>query len=225
MEKISDYYNHLAPNYDRSRFGNSYGKFIHAQEHRALARMLVETSPVSVLDLACGTGRLLDFAQTGCDLSPQMLSEAQQKHPAKTLVCADATHLPFPAGSFDAVFSMHFFMHLDHAGSVAVLSEAHRVLRNGGLFIFDFPSEKRRRLTGGHHGQHWHGSNALSLRNISGLLPGDDWQIVESQGILFFPIHRIPAILRPGLLPLDSFLCGSFWKEYASYLLVCLQKK
>ncbi|MFN0034599.1 MAG: class I SAM-dependent methyltransferase [Saprospiraceae bacterium] len=225
MENIETYYNTLAPDYDQSRFGNSYGQFIHAQERRALARMLGKTPTEAVLDLACGTGRLLGFAQTGCDLSPQMLAEAQQKHPSKTLLVADATRLPFADGAFEAVFSMHFFMHLDHAGSVAVLAEANRVLRSGGRLIFDFPSEKRRRLTGGHHGQNWHGSNAFSVAWLSELANGSGWQIVESQGILFFPIHRAPGFLRPHLLWLDSFLCRSLLKEYASYVLVCLQKK
>ncbi|MBC7773950.1 MAG: class I SAM-dependent methyltransferase [Phycisphaerae bacterium] len=225
MENIETYYNALAPDYDQSRFGNSYGQFIHTQERKAFARILDKSQPKSVLDLACGTGRMLDFAQTGCDLSPQMLAEAQKKHPSKTLVLADATYLPFADGAFDLIFSMHFFMHLDGGKIAAVLAEANRVLCSGGRFVFDFPSEKRRRLTGGHHGQNWHGSNAFSLAGLSKLASEGDWRILKFEGILFIPIHRVPTFLRPHLLRFDTFLCRSFLKEYASYCFVCLQKK
>ncbi|MFN0173774.1 MAG: class I SAM-dependent methyltransferase [Saprospiraceae bacterium] len=224
MDNISTYYNALAPDYDRSRFGNAYGQFIHRQEYQALTKLLRGISPGHVLDLACGTGRMLEFAETGCDFSAQMLAEARQKHPTKNLIRGDATQLPFTNEAFTAIFSLHFFMHLDAATSAAVLSESYRVLRPGGRLIFDFPSEKRRKITGGHHGQNWHGSNTMSLDKVLKLTP-NHWQTIESQGILFLPMHRIPASLRPTLLSFDTVLCRSFFKEYASYILVCLQKK
>lgn len=224
MENISTYYNTLAPDYDRLRFGSSYGQFIHHQERRALTGMLKNIPSDQVLDLACGTGRFLEFAQTGCDLSSQMLVAAQQKHPSKSLVRADASQLPFTDGAFDAVFSMHFFMHLDQATTTVVFDEVWRVLRSGGRFCFDFPSARRRRLTGGHHDQNWHGSNAMSLKDLANYTR-HKWQCIDRHGIMFLPIHRLPLSLRPLLLPLDTRLCRSFLSEYASYHLVCLQKK
>ncbi|MBK6997106.1 MAG: methyltransferase domain-containing protein [Lewinellaceae bacterium] len=224
MDNISTYYDALAPDYDQSRFGNAYGQFIHRQERQVLAKLLRGISPEHVLDLACGTGRMLEFAETGCDFSTQMLAEARQKHPSKNLIHGEATQLPFANEAFNAIFSLHFFMHLDTVTSSGVLDEAYRVLRPGGRLIFDFPSQKRRKITGGHHGQNWHGSNEMSLEKVSNLT-ANYWQVVESQGVLFFPIHRIPASLRIALLPFDTVLCQSFLKEYASYVLVCLQKK
>ncbi len=223
MESIPAYYDALAPDYDQSRFGNAYGQFIHQQERQALAKLLRDTPSSEVLDLACGTGRLIEFAETGCDLSPKMIAEARQKFPTKTLVVGEATQLPFEDGAFSAIFSMHFFMHLDHTATQAVLAEVHRVLRPGGRLVFDFPSEKRRRFTHGHHNQHWHGSNALTKTKVLELSK-HPWQITASQGVVFFPIHRVPATLRPYLLPLDTILCRSFLQEYASYVLVCMQK-
>lgn len=223
MDPISAYYDALAPDYDRSRFGNAYGQFIHRQERQALTNLLRDTPPKQVLDLACGTGRLLEFAETGCDLSPKMIAEARQKYPSKTLVLGEATGMPFENGTFSTIISMHFLMHLDRATTSAVLAEAYRVLQPGGRFIFDFPSEKRRRLTRGHHHQHWHGSNALSRQRVLEL-GGHRWEIMDSQGILFFPIHRVYAPFRPHLLTLDTILCRSFLQEYASYVLVCMQK-
>ncbi|MDX1910934.1 MAG: class I SAM-dependent methyltransferase, partial [Saprospiraceae bacterium] len=179
MQDIHSYYNELAPAYDASRFGNSYGRFLHRQEHRALTRYLNGVNPAQALDLACGTGRMLEFAATGCDASPGMLEEAKKKHPGKNLIQGDATCLPFPDASFDAVFSLHFFMHLDRATTRQVWQEIHRVLRPGGKFVFDFPSEKRRNFTGGHHRRQWHGSNALSMQFLLEQTP-HQWRLRRS---------------------------------------------
>jgi ubiquinone/menaquinone biosynthesis C-methylase UbiE len=58
--------------------------------------------PEAVVDLACGTGRLLDFAMTGVDLSAAMLARAREKWPDRRLVQADAAHTGLPPASFDA---------------------------------------------------------------------------------------------------------------------------
>lgn len=224
MENIPAYYEQLASQYDQSRFGNSYGQFLHAQERPVLQHFLHGCPPEHTLDLACGTGRMLDLAGTGLDISPNMIAEARKKHPEKRLVHGDATSLPFPDASFDAVFSLHFIMHLNPEPTCAVLNEVHRVLRPGGRFILDFPSLKRRKLTGGHHDANWHGSNAFSL-NQWRAMAGNKWEIDAVNGILFLPVHRLPAWLRPALLPLDRLFCRSFCKEWASYLLIRLKKK
>jgi len=224
MENISCYYDKLAPDYDQSRFGNTYGQFLHDQEHRVLTRWLGHIPAAHTLDLACGTGRLLEFAETGLDKSPNMLQEARQKHPGKKLVVGDAAKMPFPDNCFEAVFSFHFFMHLDRDYTGAVLTEAWRVLRPGGRFIVDVPSQKRRSLTGGHSHGGWHGSGAMDVSEWAAELD-KKWQMVDRQGILFLPVHRIPARWRAMFLPFDNLLCHSFLKEYASYLVLCLVKK
>lgn len=224
MEDISAYYDTLAPTYDHSRFGNTYGRFLHAQEYRALTRMLGGALPADTLDLACGTGRLLGLADTGLDLSPQMLAEARNKYPEKKLFTGDATRMPFSDGSFEAVYSLHFIMHLDPEQTRLVLAEVWRVLRPGGRFILDFPSLKRRQATRGHHDGNWHGSNAFSMQDWK-KMAASNWQVTDSQGVLFLPIHRVPVAMRLPLAPFDTLLCRSHWKEYASYLLVCMVKK
>ncbi len=224
MEDLPAYYEQIAAQYDQSRFGNSYGRFLHAQERPALQHFLRGCLPEQILDLACGTGRMLDLAGTGLDISPNMIAEARKKYPGKHLSTGDATRLPFPDAIFDAVFSLHFIMHLDPDQTRAVLDEVYRVLRPGGRFILDFPSLKRRKLTSGHHDANWHGSNAFSLDQWHKLTE-DRWEIDAISGILFFPVHRFPNWLRPALLPLDHLVCRSLWKEWASYLLIRLNKK
>ena len=78
-EKIIEYYNQLASEYDENRFGNSYGQFIDFQERRILNKIFKNQSG-KILDLACGSGRLTNFATSGADASEEMLKIAQKKH-------------------------------------------------------------------------------------------------------------------------------------------------
>jgi ubiquinone/menaquinone biosynthesis C-methylase UbiE len=51
---------------------------------------------------------------------------------------SEHTALPFPADSFDVIYSNGTFHHIDHAAHAAVLRELARVLRPGGhLFVFE----------------------------------------------------------------------------------------
>jgi demethylmenaquinone methyltransferase/2-methoxy-6-polyprenyl-1,4-benzoquinol methylase len=92
-----------------------------------------------VMDLACGTGdlcrtlRAAGHEPIGVDFSAGMLHAARTDAP---LVRADASRLPFPTGSIDAVtcgFALRNFADL-----AAVLAECARVLRpQGGIALLD----------------------------------------------------------------------------------------
>ena len=69
MSEVKEYYNSIANNYDKNRFGNSYGKFIDAEERKILAKWLIGMNKETILDYGCGTGRLSEFANSGIDIS------------------------------------------------------------------------------------------------------------------------------------------------------------
>lgn len=219
---ILTYYDQLASTYDENRFANTYGRFIHAEEEALLRKLLVNREG-QVLDVGCGTGRLLPFATHGIDISPNMIEEARQKFPDKKLSVSDGESLPFEADHFDAVFSFHVVMHLDVRKTHAMLREAHRVLKPGGRLVFDFPSRKRRKLTQTEQPD-WHGANELTLAEVLEL-SASDWKLRSMTGILFLPIHRFPKAIRMKMLLPDRWLNRSPWKEYASYLAVELEKR
>jgi ubiquinone/menaquinone biosynthesis C-methylase UbiE len=110
--------------------------------HRGvLARIPAGFTPTDILDIGCGTGRLLRRMQArwpaahlaGVDLAEGMLAQARAGTPAATFYLAPAEHLPLEDGSADLVTSTTSFHHWsDHAQGVR---EAVRVLRPGGLFI------------------------------------------------------------------------------------------
>jgi ubiquinone/menaquinone biosynthesis C-methylase UbiE len=71
----------------------------------------------------------------GVDISADQLRIARQKTRGSdiALLEADASHLPFPNASFDAVVSM--LTHSDFDDPEGAVKEAYRVLRPGGKFV------------------------------------------------------------------------------------------
>ncbi len=220
---IKAYYDQIATCYDADRFGNSYGRFIDAQEHAFLAHIFQNNEYRQVLDVGCGTGRFLEYATHGLDVSAAMLAVARLKHPEKNLVQADAFATPFEDETFDAALSMHMVMHLEATDLERLLTEMHRILKTNGCFVFDFPSKQRRTLLG-YQARNWHGANTFDLSAVKAL-GLQHWQLHCTRGILFLPLHRFPPFFRPLLWSLDTLLCRSFLKKYASYLVVSLFKK
>ncbi|WP_297554181.1 class I SAM-dependent methyltransferase, partial [uncultured Actinomyces sp.] len=96
-----------------------------------------------VLDVAAGTGgSTAALAETGahviaCDLSEGMIEVGRQRHPELEFVQGDATDLPFPDASFDAVtisFGLRNVQDTEKA-----LQEMARVTKPGGrLLICEF---------------------------------------------------------------------------------------
>lgn len=222
MSNVVKYYDQLAAHYDNDRFSNSYGKFIDIRERRILDGLLDGTEGV-VLDLACGSGRLLNYATCGADASREMVQIAKEKHPEKEIYISDAANLPFENDSLDTIISFHFFMHLDTEKITDVFLECRRTLKPGGRIIFDIPSKKRRNITN-YKAAGWHGATSFTIREIQ-QMNQDLFRMRRVSGLLFFPIHRFPAGLRRLFIKADGLLAGSFLKEYSSYLIVeCVKK-
>ena len=215
--QIVDYYNNIAQEYDSSRFGNSYGRYIDSQERMVLDKM--DITPSSALDLPCGTGRLLNYADHGCDASENMLKAAAARWENKELICSDARNLPYEDASFDTVITMH----LDKATIEEIMKEAHRVLRPNGRWIVDLPSLKRRKLTN-RQDEGWHGDCSMSIDGVKQLTSGL-FDMKSTHGIMMFPVHRIPTKLRKPLCKLDYRLSQfAGMKEYSSYIIYELTK-
>lgn len=65
-----------------------------------------------ILDIGCGDGDFLSHADVGLDFSKRKLLEARRKHRRKSLVLADATHLPFRDNVFDLSFMVSVLLHI-----------------------------------------------------------------------------------------------------------------
>lgn len=222
-QRLVEYYDQLADSYECSRFGNSYGRYVDAQERRLLKRWLAQIRGGMILDLACGSGRLLDLASHGLDASEAMVRIAKRKHPEKDVRCGLAKDVAEFRKQFDAIFSTHLFMHLPRTEIEAILCACHEQLRPGGLLIFDAPSAHRRRLTG-FRASGWHAGTALTFDEVVAM-SGSNWRLKGSRGVLFFPIHRLLPRIRPWLRPLDDLIGMTAGKTWSSYLFFCLERR
>jgi demethylmenaquinone methyltransferase/2-methoxy-6-polyprenyl-1,4-benzoquinol methylase len=131
---VKTYYDRRAPEYDDWYLGT--GLFARRdrpgwQAELAAVECTVAALPFArVLDVACGTGfltRRLRGRVTGVDQSAAMLAIARPRVSGGTFVRADAAALPFAAGGFDAVFTGHFYGHLETGARARFLAEARRV--------------------------------------------------------------------------------------------------
>lgn len=97
------------------------------------------------LDSGCGTGIIAmalnekGYRTVGVDISPKMLEFAHKNELSRNYVLANSLDIPYPDQSFDLVCSRGVL--ISHVGKKYVdlfLKEHNRVLKKGGLFMFDF---------------------------------------------------------------------------------------
>ena len=125
---------------DPQRASDYVGLFAAASD-QAIGALLdaVDAKPrMRALDLCCGQGNVSEaLARRGCtvtgiDFSPAMLAFARARVPGAVFVTTDAQALPFDNGEFDIVVSNLGVCHVPD--QPRALSEARRVLRQGGRF-------------------------------------------------------------------------------------------
>jgi ubiquinone/menaquinone biosynthesis C-methylase UbiE len=131
----------VAEAYDRCRFANVKGRLYRRLEEGALRDALRGLPSAStVLDAACGTGRVTALLRgqglrpTGYDISEAMIAVARGRLHALgyrdvVLATGDAGRLPWADGSFEAATCVGLLMHLDAETRVGVLRELARVAR------------------------------------------------------------------------------------------------
>lgn len=140
LNSKKQFFNRWALNYD-SLFPSVFYQAIH---QRLLEYVTLPEKP-NVLDLGCGTGRLLarlanEFPYlrgTGVDFSEEMIRQARMKkcarhRPRLIFVLGNAEALPFVDEQFNAVFNTISFLH--YPNPEKVFSEVSRVLQPGGQF-------------------------------------------------------------------------------------------
>ena len=132
---VAEMFDGVAKGYDRT---NSVMTLGFDRRWRWLTRRVLEGKPGErILDLAAGTAvSTVEYARSGAwcvaaDFSLGMLKIGAQRDVPK--VAADAFHLPFADGSFDAVTVSFGLRNMDD--TVAALGEMCRVVRPGGRLV------------------------------------------------------------------------------------------
>ncbi len=130
-------YNHVAELYDAAFQDIRVRK----DEWKWLSEHLPESREISILDIGCGNGALLNALQdrikkgAGVDESAGMIGQAKKRNAGiekLSFSVIDGPVLPFEDSSFDVVISMMSFRYLDWD---PLLSEVKRVTKTGGKFL------------------------------------------------------------------------------------------
>tara|TARA_R110002012_G_scaffold91659_2_gene222914 strand:- start:2377 stop:3102 length:726 start_codon:yes stop_codon:yes gene_type:complete len=143
-EQVTKMFDTISGEYDNLNRVISFG--IDIKWRNKVVKIVEETTPENILDIATGTGDLaISLAKTsatkivGLDLSPGMLDVGKVKVKAKKLddkiemVIGDSENLPFEDNSFDAItvaFGIRNFETLEKG-----LADILRVLKPGGIFV------------------------------------------------------------------------------------------
>lgn len=119
-------------------------------EHMASVGITVPRK--AALDFGCGIGRLTQalagrFEQTyGIDIAPSMIEQARQhnQHGDRCqYLLNEADHLGvFSNASFDFICSLITLQHMEPVYAKRYIGEFLRILRPGGVLVFQLPSER-----------------------------------------------------------------------------------
>jgi SAM-dependent methyltransferase len=97
-----------------------------------------------VCDIGCGPGQIARYlydqgAQAmGIDLSPQMVEQARQLHPAILFQPGDMRALPLEDGALAGISAFYSIIHIPREDVVTVLGEMRRVLQSDGWLLLAF---------------------------------------------------------------------------------------
>ena len=147
-----------------------------AKSEAALLAGMTLADGARLLEVGCGEGGNLFHIATqhpsarlvGTDFSTEKAAFAAHATGART-VRSDARALPFAEASFDAVLVRDLLHHLPPALRVDALTEAHRVLRPGGVLTLIEPNGKSPLVL----------LQALTVREERGVLVSDKARLVE----------------------------------------------
>jgi len=134
-----EYFNRWAKTYDRSPAQLFFFRWIHQRVLREVRNG--GHPPLSILDIGCGTGRLLEHLSrmfpeatlAGADAAEDMVDRCRKRLPDADIRHCAVEELPFETNRFDLITSTVSFHHWSDQESG--LSEVGRVLGEEGRFV------------------------------------------------------------------------------------------
>ncbi len=224
--------------YMRRRTGQPLNGVLHERQVQFLNRVVAERSIGTVLEIACGPGRLTAAMRgvrlgVAVDSSPAMLETARQRMNGAagrwSFLRTDAFVLPFQSASFDAAYTLRFVRHFQLEDRRRLYQEIRRVLRPRGVFMVDalnrevsYPHRLKRGL------DHYAIYDELYRRDeIEAELQAAGFRVVAVEGILKHfrmqqPLNRLRRVRLDALarLLIDSleYIPG---RNPSTWMLLC----
>ncbi len=182
--------NNTRTSYDR--VAAEYARRINDElDHKPLERRLLaeiaERVEGRIADVGCGPGHVAAYLQEqgadviGLDLSPAMVEQARDLHPAVEFVVGDMRSLPLEDAALGGIVAIYSLIHIPREEVVAVLREFRRVLRPGGRLLVSFHIGEEIR-----HFDEWWGEQVnldfvfFTVAEMAGYFAAADFRLVQT---------------------------------------------
>lgn len=169
------------------------------QRARALLKRYLRTPPAEtvVLEAGCSSGYLLeelvsDWPESlvvGSDFIVGPLERLAKRMPQVPLLQFDLLKCPLPSSHVDAVTLLNVLEHIED--DAAAVAQVARILKPGGVAVFEVPAGPRLYDAYDHHLQHW---RRYQLRDVRRLLRGAGLEVIESSHLGFFVYPAFAAV-------------------------------
>lgn len=207
-KEMAEHYDRDAPTYDKIRYGGKGGEAYLEMHKEILFSLLGSIKGRLVLEICVGTGvysraiSQLGGVAFGLDLSTEMLKQVKNSGGKEAfLIKGDAENLPIKANSMDAVIcirAIYFLPNLEKA-----LSEINRVLKPGGLFIFNFFNTSALRYRVGAFRIKEQTIHNIPYKEMVKAIEKNNFKLVETVGASWLPFRlfagwaQAPKVLFP----------------------------
>lgn len=203
---------HIVERYLEERFGHPLGALLHRRQARWLKRLLHAQRPQRVLEIAPGPARLtveiapaITCGATLLDASAAMLTEAKRRLAPVGVgrwnyLQGDVFQLPFRT-QFDLVYVFRLLRHFEAPERARVYAEIGRVLRPGGVLVFDAVNEavSARLRARQHPGEYRHYDALMRPETLRSELAAAGFQVESLVGVqhCYHVLHHLQVLLAP----------------------------
>lgn len=98
-------------------------------------RVFLKKLKGKILDVGCGDGRFIAYADVGVDFSKGMLKRARSRYRYRNFVRASISHLPFKDKAFSAAFTVDVLLHIQPDKRKDAVRELDRVADDSYNFL------------------------------------------------------------------------------------------
>jgi len=195
--RISHTTKNYGKKYEKRYASKNYDAAVWKLEQEVLKKIILKTNTPTLMDFACGTGRILSVLENYCsksigvDVSEEMLKQARKKCKKSTLIKGDLTeNTSLIKEKFDIITSFRFFLNAEKPLREKTVKELYKHLKKGGLFIFNIHGNKtsirffgrlikkifRKKVRG-----------ELSIKDMKVLLKKNNFKIKKVIGLSYMP--------------------------------------
>ena len=235
-KEMAENYDGDAPTYDKRRYEGKGGEAYLEMHNEILFPLLGPIKNKSVLEVCVGTGvyskaiSKLGGIAFGLDISTEMLKQVKNSGEEVFLIKGDAENLPIKASSMDAVICIRALYLLPNLAKV--LSDVNRVLKPGGLFIFNFFNTSTLRYRIGMFMIKGQSTHDMPYKEMIKAIEKSNFKLVENVGYSWLPYRmfkswaQAPKVLFPSApLRIERFIRKLLPAEQAHFVFISCKKE